>query len=497
MLVGRKTLWYLLWVYATKCTGQKQAKKALRKFENKGQLRIVRVRTNSYTKRSCPLESVKLLPVLVKPAKDAAQSVKRSVGLAIAYVQEKTLTQILDLAHFDVYGYALEQDVEQDIMHLYCKLTVAAAVCRCCKSISVAVKEQQERCVRDLDWSGQRTFLHFAIRRFECPECGQRFTEELRAVAWRRHQTMRFEAAVYQRCLESSKSAVAQACALSYSTVDEIFKRYARRQARRSHLGIVRILGMDEIAVKKGHQQYALVLSDLERRCVLAVLPSREQNELDRWFATLSPEQKSAIRVVSTDMWRPYRSFVERALPHARIVAGAPWARFHVMKQLNDQLSKARRQIQRTTDDQTKDVLKGCRWLLVRNRTELSPEEQTKLQQLLDTDAQFGCPLGAAYLFKEEFRLIFEKLHDREQARRFLNAWMLKVRSMRNKYLLDFVQTLTHWFEQILNYFDQRITNGFVEGINRAIRFIISRAFGFRNFDNFRLQVLAQHGSPG
>ena len=163
------------------------------------------------------------------------------------------------------------------------------------------------------------------------------------------------------------------------------------------------------------------------------------------------------------------------------------------MKQLNEQLSKARRQIQRTADDQTKERLKGCRWLLVRNRTELSLEEQTQLQQLLDTDAQ----LRSAYLFKEEFRLIFEKLHDREQAQRFLNAWMLKVRYSHNKYLLDFVQTLTNWFEQILNYFDKRITNGFVEGMNRAIRFIISRAFGFRNFDNFRLQVLAQHGSPG
>jgi transposase len=435
------------------------------------------------------MESVKLLPTLVKRAKDAAQSVKRSVGLALAYVKEKTLTQLLDLAHFEVYGYALEPDKEQEIMHLYCRLTVEAAVCPCCKSLSVDVIEEQARCVRDLDWSRKRTFLHFAIRRFDCPECGHRFTEELQAVAWRRHQTVRFEAAIYQRCLESSKSAVAKACHLSYSTVDAIFKRYAQRQARRSQLGAVRILGMDEIALKKRHRQYALVLSDLERRCVLAVLPSREQSELDRWFATLSSEQHAAIRVVSMDMWRPYRSFVERVLPHAHIVAD----RFHVMKQLNDQLSKARRQIQRTADDQTKEVLKGCRWLLVRNRPELSPEEQTKLQHLLDANAQ----LRTAYLFKEEFRLIFEKLHDREQARRFLNAWMLKVRYSRNKYLLDFVNTLTNWFEQILNYFDKRITNGFVEGMNRAIRFIISRAFGFRNFDNFRLHVLAQHGSPG
>jgi transposase len=433
--------------------------------------------------------SVKLLPALVKRAKDAAQSVKRNVGLAITYVKEKTLTHLLDLAHFAVDGYAVEADAEQAILHLYCRLTVEAAVCPLCKSISVDVKDEQERCVRDVDWGGKRTFLHFAIRRFDCPTCGHRFTEALRAVAWRRHQTVRFEAAVYERCLESSKSAVAKTCHLSYSTVDGIFKRYAQRQERRSQLGTVRILGMDEIAVKKRHQQYALILSDLERRCVLAVLPSREQSELQRWFDTLSNEQQAAIGVVSMDMWRPYRSFIERTLPHARIVAD----RFHVMKQLNDQLSKARRQIQRTADAPTKEALKGCRWLLVRNRTELSAEEQTHLQRLLDADAQ----LRTAYLFKEEFRLIFEKLHDREQARRFLNAWMLKVRYSHNLYLLDFVNTLINWFDQILNYFDKRITNGFVEGMNRAIRFIISRAFGFRNFDNFRLQVLAQHGSPG
>ena len=104
--------------------------------------------------------------------------------------------------------------------------------------------------------------------------------------------------------------------------------------------------------------------------------------------------------------------------------------------------------------------------------------------------------LRQAYLLKEEFRLIFERIHDRDRARRFLDAWMLKVEFSGNKYLLDFVKTLRNWFKQILNYFDKRITNGFVEGMNRAIRLVISRAFGYRNFDNFKLQILAQHGPP-
>ena len=160
------------------------------------------------------------------------------------------------------------------------------------------------------------------------------------------------------------------------------------------------------------------------------------------------------------------------------------------MKHLNDQLSKARRQIHRQADPDTKAALKGCRWLLLYTRSTLSDDQALKLHLALEADPD----LHTAYLLKEEFRLIFDRISDRQQARRFLEAWICKVYFSKNKYLLDFVKTLRNWFDQILAYFDDRISNGFVEGINRAIRAIISRAYGFRNFENFKLQVLAQHG---
>jgi transposase len=247
-------------------------------------------------------------------------------------------------------------------------------------------------------------------------------------------------------------------------------------------------LGLDEIALKKRHKQYVLVLSDLERRCVLAVLPTREQKALVTWLKTLPASEKKAIRVVSMDMWRPYRTFVQKELPQAQIVAD----RFHVMKNLNEQLSKARRQIQRQADEDTAEALKGSRWLLVRNRDTLTVEQEQQLLTALTADNN----LRQAYLLKEEFRLIFERIHDREQARRFLMAWIFKVQQTHNRYLLTFVKTLQNWWAEILNYFDERITNGFVEGMNRAIRSIIWRACGFRNFENFRLQILAEHGLP-
>lgn len=434
------------------------------------------------------INNLLLLTALVNRAKDAARAVKQGVHTMIHWVMEDTLTHLLDLPHFEVTGYSVESSDEQDILHLFCQLTIEVGVCPCCQSLATTIKQYKQRCVRDHDIWGKRTFLHFRIRRFECPDCGLRFTEELAAIGWRRRQTYRFEQAVYQSCLQCSRKATADHFYLSESTVEGIFKKWANRHCSQLSWQRVRVLGMDEIALKKRHKQYVLVLSDIERRCVLAVLPSREQQALATWLETLSSSEKKAIQVVSMDMWRPYRAFIQKALPQAQIVAD----RFHVMKNLNQQLSKARRQIQRQADNTTAPALKGSRWLLVRNRDKLTEEQEQQLLTTLLADDE----LRQAYLLKEEFRLIFELINNRDRARRFLMAWIFKVRQTHNTYLLAFIKTLHNWWQPILNYFDERITNGFVEGMNRAIRSIIWRAYGFRNFENFRLQILAEHGSP-
>lgn len=221
---------------------------------------------------------------------------------------------------------------------------------------------------------------------------------------------------------------------------------------------------------------------------MIAVLPGREKERLGKWLAELSVQERRAIRVVSMDMWSPYRSAVKAQLPHADIVAD----RFHVMKQLNGRLTQLRRAVQKRADEPTREVLKGSRWLLVKNRDELKAEEEKRLLEVLAASPE----LRTAYLLKEEFRTIFEKINDPRRAERFLKAWIWKASQTGNRYLAKFVNTLRHWWTEILNYFGERVTNGFVEGMNRAIRAIISRAYGYRNFENFRLQVLAQHGPP-
>ena len=146
-----------------------------------------------------------------------------------------------------------------------------------------------------------------------------------------------------------------------------------------------------------------------------------------------------------------------------------------------------RTKYQRESSPEMKKVLKGSRWLLVRNRSDLSATDTEQLDNMLKM-----CPeLRTLYLLKEEFRTIFEKVHCREKATRFLNAWILKTKHTGDKYLSKFVTTFKNWREEILNYFIERITNGFVEGLNNGLRTIIRMAFGYRNFVNFKLRTCA------
>jgi transposase len=424
---------------------------------------------------------------VVKPIKDAARAAKKRTGHIVQKFQEFTVTRLLNLPEFVAVGCEIEQRGDQEIMHLYCLHRQEVAICPRCRQISTQVHDEKDRCVRDLDIWGKCTFVHFSRRRFKCEECGHPFTERLSSIDQQRRHTRRFEQYIYRACLRSDCKAVAQENWLHQTTTKEIFKRRARRTMRAKGTTPVRVLGIDEIALKKRHQQYALVLSDLQRRCVIAVLPERNKDCLEAWFDQLSAAERKAIQVVSIDMWQPYRQAVQAKLPQAKLVAD----RFHVMKQLNERLTQMRRSIQRRADEATHQLLKGSRWILVKNRDELTATEEARLQEILVT-----CPeLRTLYLLKEEFRTICEKITDRQQAERFLRAWLHKAERTGDRFLLKFVKTLRNWWHEILNYFDDRITNGFVEGINRAIRVIINRAYGYRNFENFRLQVLAQHGS--
>ena len=244
----------------------------------------------------------------------------------------------------------------------------------------------------------------------------------------------------------------------------------------------MKVLCLDEIAPHKGHGSYYLIISAPELGIVLDVLKDRKKASLEAWFDERGADWGAAVEVCCADMWDAYHEAAQAKLPNARLTVD----RFHVMKNLNDAVTKARRAIQKQADDATQALLKGCRWLLVKNAENLTAEEQDKLHAMLAASPA----LKTCYELKEAFRAWFNQSGNRAEAEQGLDDWLAQVQASGLKALQAFTQTLAHWRERILNYFDGRHSNGFAEGVNLKIKMINRRGFGYRNFANFRLHIL-------
>lgn len=361
------------------------------------------------------------------------------------------------------------------------------AVCPDCGKISQEPWGYGElHSIRDLSICGQKCYLELRGHRFVCQECDDTFTERLNWVGHKRRYTRRYEEHIYRLCQKCDHTAVAELEGLTFDRVQGIFERQAQEHLVLWTKRFFRTLNIDEISNKKRHREYLLVISCADLGCVLDVLPDRKKETLEKWLDQLSEAQKAHLEEVCIDMWEPYLLAVKAKLPvHVKVTID----RFHVVKNLHDAVSKTRRDIQRNADDEIRAVLKGCRWIVVKNRENLSQKEWARLPELYAASPA----LHLCHALKDEFRAIFD-LQDRQEAELWLEDWIAAVEASALKPLQRFVKTLRNWWEHILNYFDHRSSNGFAEGMNNKIKMLKRRGFGFLNFDHFRLRILVACG---
>lgn len=245
-------------------------------------------------------------------------------------------------------------------------------------------------------------------------------------------------------------------------------------------------LGIDEITHLKGGKNYAAVLVDLEKRKPIAFLERRNQEVIAKYLLGLGSEILNQIEEVSIDLWKPYQSVVEKLLPNAKVVAD----RFHVMKQVNEELDYRRkyekRQAEKLKDKKERETkiegIKHSKYPLLKKKENLNEKEKEKLEEV----EQVAPKLKQMHQLKEELRDLFERKITSDEACWKLLEWL----ELAYQDFPKSCQTIRRWFEPILSYFDNRTTQGVVEGINQKIKLIKRRAFGLTNFDNFRRRVL-------
>ena len=359
--------------------------------------------------------------------------------------------------------------------------------CRCsaCGARDVQPRGHVERRFRSLPIGSRATAVVLPIPRVECRACGVVRQVEIPFADPRRSYTKSFE----RYALELSRSMTIRDVALhldvSWDVIKDIPKRDLSRRFAKPKLKHLRHIAIDEIAVAKGHRDLTVVM-DLDSGAVVFVGDGKGADALKPFWRRLRPSG-AKIEAVAMDMSAAYRGAVSAHLPEAKIV----FDHFHVIKLFNDKLSDLRRALHReATDVMHKEVLKGTRWLLLKNPENLDEEKDEKRR--LEEALALNKPLATAYYMKEDLRRFWEQPGKRF-ATTFLDGWIRRAAASGIKVLQQMAKTLAAHRAGLLAYYDVMITSGPMEGTNNKIKTMKRQAYGFRDQEFFKLKIMAIH----
>jgi transposase len=357
--------------------------------------------------------------------------------------------------------------------------------CAGCGSADVWAQGGNPRIFRTLPIGNRPTVLCFAVPRVLCFACGHVRQVKVPFAEPRRSYTRAFERYALELSRHMTIQDVAQHLGIGWDTIKDIQARHLKRRFGKPKLRGLKEIAIDEVAVGKGHRYLTLVLN-LRSGAVVYVGEGKGVASLAAFWPRLR-RARARVQAVATDMGRPYILAVRQYLPRAVHV----FDHFHVVKLFNDKLSAFRRQLYHDlTDAGQRRLLKGTRWLLLKNPENLDAghNEQERLRQALDLNT----PLTTAYYLKEDLRQIWQQ-RDKATARRVLRDWIRRARASGITMLIQFAATLREHQRGVLAYYDYRISTGPLEGTNTKIQLMKRQAYGFRDKEFFKLKILGIH----
>lgn len=342
--------------------------------------------------------------------------------------------------------------------------------------------------LRDLDISEHRVWVWVPRYLVNCPSCG--LHRAALAIA-RPHArcTRRFERWLFALTESMTVKAVATQEQVHWTTVKDAEIRYIIGLLRKRDLNGIIDLGIDEVSEKKGHRYLTLVTDTVKRR-VIWVGRGRDRAVLRKFFHWFGKTRTRRIRCVVIDMHDPYEVEIRKRCPRAKLI----YDHFHVIKPLSMAIDNIRRRLQSELPPDGRQYLKGTRYLLLRNRENLTAKQRIRLHDLLRLPANET--LNAAYILKEDLRVIFRR-QDIRQARTELRDWKSRARESKIPELIDYVKMLGRRRFGILNFMRYRKTNGLSEGFNNVVKTIKKDAYGFHDWDYFCLKILRKCGKLG
>jgi transposase len=353
---------------------------------------------------------------------------------------------------------------------------------RCGRTITQLHGLDQPRLLRHLPILGRVVYLRIRPKRFRCRFCDDHpsTTQTLDWYDPNALHTLAYERHLIVLLVNSTLTDVGEKEDVSSDALLGILDRWIARSVDWDALEPFQVIGIDEIALLKGHRDFVAIIS-AQTECgdlhLLAVLPERTKASLVGWLQTIPASIQARITTVCTDLWEGYITAVQEILPTATIVID----RFHVARHYRSGVDALRKQeLLRLKQELPKDThadLKRTLWLFRKREADLDQGEQARLETFLS----YSPALKLAHTLREQLTRIFDTARSKADGLRRIRFWQWRVAKSGLRCFDTFLSLLDTRLELIANYFIARQTSSFVEGLNTKLKVLKRRCYGLRN----------------
>lgn len=376
---------------------------------------------------------------------------------------------------FNLAGLILDRLESNENICLHVRSPRNAFLCWKCERSTKTVYDRKNRTICHGIFGNKKVLLLFKSRRFKCNHCQFVFTEPNPLGISRKRYDEHFVNEVVQHLSTSSFKETGRRYHVSSHTLVSILKE--RKQKEELPVGEL-ILNVDEHSFSG--RDLKITIGEIRNKKVLAVLKDDRQETLRRYFKSMPDEAKSRVKEACIDMKQSYLTVLNEMLPDAKIVLD----RFHVVKEMVRQVEELRKIMQNNGRIGDKRI---NRFLLAKNREDLTEDERKRLKLIFERNKKFPA-LQNAYFVKEKVRDMYHSKNRKEAERKF-DMLILQLEEFEVGKIREMRDTLKRWKPYILNFFESRTTNAFIEGCHNKIKLVKRMSYGFRNFENYVLKI--------
>lgn len=382
---------------------------------------------------------------------------------------------ILNLPQWDVISV---EENEHDYL-VTAEPKTKVTTCRHCFGTQLSRFGKKHPVFMHLPSHGKRVGIKAGVQRYRCEKCKKILQQDIPDIDEKRNATVQLVRFIEKQSLERTFTDIAAQVGMDEKSVRRIFDDYSKELERSYQFMTPEWLGIDEVSIRRTMR---LILTNLKEHTIYDIYPSRKQDKVVKHLDAIPG--KTNIKLVSMDMWKPYKLAVEAILPQAKIVID----KFHVVRLANKAVDDYRKSLSGELSQTERREMMRSRYILLKRKKDLTEEDKFQLEIWTANLAT----LGLAHELKEMFYGIYDAT-DRHDAMKRYWDWQLSIPKELEPVFKELIRAVKNWNNEIFAYFDYRITNAFTESMNSVIRKVEAAGRGY-SFEVLRTKVLYTNG---